>query len=450
MHKNCLSCHSDVKRKGGLVITSRESLLKGGDSGEAMVPGKAAESYLIETLYPDADSHMPPKKQLEPRDIAALEEWINQGAKWNTDHWKKLTKPEKASVTLQDFPAEYSPVMAMALSPDGKTLLCGKGSGIDVYTVEPAEDKKRPVQLNFQRTLPGHADQIQAITFSPDGKSFVSGGFRKLILRNIESIEETKEITEPFLGRLTALSFSPDGKRLLVADSLPAQASQIHVVDVSGWKIVKTIENAHDDSIFDLEHSADGKLFASVSADKMGIVRDGEKHKIVSLLEGHTGYVLGVAFSPDGTYVATSGDDEAIKIWDTKKAVQSTSFSTRKSGPVGGLFWAVDPDNLAKKQKEKDKDKAEAINIDRVVAINDLGQPGTFVELKIHEGGERSTGARERRHDKVDSPLTAMAYDASQLYLYAGSEDGRIFIWDKAGKKIQEYGEPLQVAKNGE
>ena len=69
---------------------------------------------------------------------------------------------------------------------------------------------------------------------------------------------------------------------------------------------------------------------------------------------------------------------------------------------------------------------------------------GTFTELNEHEGAQRSTGAKERRHDGVSVALTSMAYDENRLILYAGSEDGRIFAWDKLGKKFAELGEPLK------
>ena len=44
LRKECVSCHTESKRKGGFLIDSRESLLEGGDTGPAIVPGKAGES----------------------------------------------------------------------------------------------------------------------------------------------------------------------------------------------------------------------------------------------------------------------------------------------------------------------------------------------------------------------------------------------------------------------
>src|SRR5437870_2431488 len=64
LKSNCFTCHSEQKHKGGLVMTSREALLKGGENGDALVAGEPEKSGLIAALAAEADPHMPPKKQL--------------------------------------------------------------------------------------------------------------------------------------------------------------------------------------------------------------------------------------------------------------------------------------------------------------------------------------------------------------------------------------------------
>src|SRR6218665_382566 len=67
---NCFSCHNDTKKKGGLVVTSREALLKGGENGETLDLAAPEKSPLLESLAAGADPHMPPKKQLTGEQIA--------------------------------------------------------------------------------------------------------------------------------------------------------------------------------------------------------------------------------------------------------------------------------------------------------------------------------------------------------------------------------------------
>jgi cytochrome c553 len=81
----CLECHgADPKKvKGGLRLTSRAELLKGGDSGPAVVPGVPARSRLITAVrYANDDLKMPPKGRLTNSEIADLEAWVKAGAVW--------------------------------------------------------------------------------------------------------------------------------------------------------------------------------------------------------------------------------------------------------------------------------------------------------------------------------------------------------------------------------
>ncbi|MDP7047896.1 MAG: SUMF1/EgtB/PvdO family nonheme iron enzyme [Verrucomicrobiota bacterium] len=81
----CLSCHGEKKDKGELRLHTFEDLLKGGENGKVIVPGKPEEStlYTSTILPPDDDDIMPPKGETLTSDQAdVLKEWIAAGAKW--------------------------------------------------------------------------------------------------------------------------------------------------------------------------------------------------------------------------------------------------------------------------------------------------------------------------------------------------------------------------------
>ncbi|WP_150452053.1 c-type cytochrome domain-containing protein [Arenibacter lacus] len=84
LENKCVSCHNPNKRKGELVMTSLAALLKGGESGNTLVPGLPEESELIRRLHlPMQDEeHMPPegKTPLTQDEIGILERWISLGA----------------------------------------------------------------------------------------------------------------------------------------------------------------------------------------------------------------------------------------------------------------------------------------------------------------------------------------------------------------------------------
>ncbi|HXG10340.1 MAG TPA: DUF1553 domain-containing protein [Gemmataceae bacterium] len=83
--EHCYQCHSaeaEAKKKlrGGLRVDSREGLLKGGDSGPAIVPGKPEESLLIQALRYADGLQMPPRGKLPAAIVADFETWVRQGA----------------------------------------------------------------------------------------------------------------------------------------------------------------------------------------------------------------------------------------------------------------------------------------------------------------------------------------------------------------------------------
>lgn len=116
--QNCYKCHSAdaTKVKGGLLLDTRDGVLKGGDSGPAVVPGDPDKSLLVKAIrYTDPDLQMPPKgEKLTDAQIADLVAWVRMGApdprvakpgvaakkNGGKDHWafKPVVKPEPPAI----------------------------------------------------------------------------------------------------------------------------------------------------------------------------------------------------------------------------------------------------------------------------------------------------------------------------------------------------------------
>ncbi|MBB2148560.1 c-type cytochrome domain-containing protein [Pedobacter gandavensis] len=103
LQNRCYSCHGSEKQKGKLRMDNISFMLKGGEDGASLIPGRANESDLIKRmLLPISnDDHMPPKEkpQLTAEEIAMLQWWINEGA----------TADKKVSDLKQ--PAEIKPIL---------------------------------------------------------------------------------------------------------------------------------------------------------------------------------------------------------------------------------------------------------------------------------------------------------------------------------------------------
>ncbi len=114
--QHCYECHADDSKtlRGGLLVDSRQGLLKGGESGPAVVPGEPEESLLISALRHD-DFEMPPKQKLSQVIIEDFEKWIREGAEDPRDATTEAAKPSFIDVQAGRKHWAYQPLRAPAL-----------------------------------------------------------------------------------------------------------------------------------------------------------------------------------------------------------------------------------------------------------------------------------------------------------------------------------------------
>src|SRR6185503_14752747 len=90
LEQNCLKCHGEEQKRGGLRLHTKAAAITGGDTGTTLVPGKSKDSPLYTTTIrpADADGVMPPQpknKRLSQTQTDLLKAWIDQGAAWPDD-----------------------------------------------------------------------------------------------------------------------------------------------------------------------------------------------------------------------------------------------------------------------------------------------------------------------------------------------------------------------------
>lgn len=76
----CISCHGQLKQKGGLDMRTLSAMLKGGESGPGFIPGEPQKSPLFQFV---ADNRMPPAKKLSDAEKALIRDWILEMPKGN-------------------------------------------------------------------------------------------------------------------------------------------------------------------------------------------------------------------------------------------------------------------------------------------------------------------------------------------------------------------------------
>ena len=82
LEQRCVHCHSGATPKGRLSLATQAAVLKGGESGPAVVPGKPEESVLLEMISGDRPQMPQKDKPLAKLDVERIRTWIERGAHW--------------------------------------------------------------------------------------------------------------------------------------------------------------------------------------------------------------------------------------------------------------------------------------------------------------------------------------------------------------------------------
>jgi WD40 repeat protein len=196
-------------------------------------------------------------------------------------------------------------IMALAFSPDGKTLFSGSNDRTaklwDIQTGQCVE------------TFYGHTSWIWTASYSSDGKMLATGSVDSTV-RIWDLNGQCLKIFDEHQGTVFSITFSPDGKTL-VSGGLDCTLKIWNVYE--GNNSYKTLQE-HTSAIIAVAFSPDGHTLISSSRDQTIKIWNSETAQCVTTLEGYSGSVWSIAVSPDGSMLASGGEDKTIKLWDIK------------------------------------------------------------------------------------------------------------------------------------
>ena len=220
---------------------------------------------------------------------------------------------------------EFGRLHHLAFSPDGESIAAGNTN------TEKLQDGKIwnvghvkiwDVRTKQERLVINTGNQsLNAIAFSPDGKHLALGG------SGIWDAKSGKQLT--YIPPDHFACYSPDGS--LVASAL--ENSIVFIDCLSGNR--QSQLDGHTGKVESLAFSPHGRTLASCARDGTVRLWSTQSWQEIKILHGHSRAVTFVAFSSDGGTLASSGEDGTIRLWDVKNSNELRIMSSlSKYGPL--------------------------------------------------------------------------------------------------------------------
>jgi WD40 repeat protein len=234
---------------------------------------------------------------------------------------------------IQRWDALGENVMALAFTPDGENLLAGLGSPYDGPGVESnlllLDVATGAIIAWFEAEDQDEFSYVWSIAISPDGSTALSGfaNRRWISLWDLETGEEIRRFVDPSgknLDSVEGLAFTPDG-RYFISGSCDGQFDcDVILWDVQSGEQIRSYPTDRDSTPHRVAISPDGNFVIAAfglpavigEGTRAVIMWDLETGEEIQRFEGHTDWVRGTGFSPDGTQIISSSGDGTVRIWN--------------------------------------------------------------------------------------------------------------------------------------
>jgi WD40 repeat protein/serine/threonine protein kinase len=255
--------------------------------------------------------------------------------------------------------------LSVAFDPQGKRLASAGGGGFTFPLLSPRGEVKVWDTNTGQRafTLTSHRMPVTCVTYSPDGSRLASCSLDQTLRVWDAATAEELHCLKGHSGWVMGVAYSPDGTRLASVGGKvetyknPQGGFQYHLLsgeikvwDASTGQQVLSFTGPKQ-FVFRLAFSPDGRWLATVG----GGYEDGEQSRHLGevaiwdattgqeklSLQGHTDWVLAVAFSPDNRRLATGSADETVRLWDLTTGQEVLTLRRHSASVHGGSVHAL-------------------------------------------------------------------------------------------------------------
>ncbi len=263
------------------------------------------------------------------------------------------------------------------------------------FSMKPTTGKLGVVELS----LPiGPLPPVAAVAFSPDGKWLASGVYGRVTIWDAETAKPVRTITN-VLAAVHDLKFSPDGRMLAVAGGQPSARGDLRLFSVADGQLLHNL-GGHADVVSGVAFSPDGTKIASASFDKTVRLWDAKTGALIHTFAGHSDFVYAVAFSPKGDWYATASKDRTGRIVDAKTGKGRFTLSGMEQEVMA---VAVRPDGL------------------QIVTSG--------FEPQLH-WWDATTGERLKKQGGHDIAVHELAFDTSGKIAISAGADKTVRVWN--------------------
>ncbi|OBZ67307.1 Transcriptional repressor rco-1 [Grifola frondosa] len=289
----------------------------------------------------------------------------------------------------------------------------------------PGGSGKRTLDVQLVHTLM-HESVVCCVRFSADGKYLATGCNRTAQIYDTKTGQKTCVLVDEGLARLEISTFGA--------------YKQIRIWDIAK-KRIRNVFEGHQQEIYSLDFSRDGRLIVSGSGDRTARIwdmADGSTSKILTINEPDSvdAGVTSVCISPDGRLVAAGSLDTIVRIWD----VQSGQLVERLKGHRDSVYSvAFTPDGKGLVSGSLDK-TLKYWDVRPILRRAD-GPAGAVVPVGaakngVKEGGEKGSQCTMNFTGHKDYVLSvAVSHDGQ--WVVSGSKDRGVQFWDAKTAVVQ-------------
>ncbi len=338
-------------------------------------------------------------------------------------------------------------VYDLAFSPNGKNIAT---VGMDKFI------RLWDMKGNLKKTMTGHTRVINAIDFSPNGQHLVTASDdTTAIIWDIAS-GDTIRVLRKHLADVNDVKYSPNGQYILTgsrdktailwdndgnyiktfdkdghqgniyavdfskkSDRYIATASRDNTVKVWNIKTGSAISTfTHEDYVYGLTFSpkADNIIATGCRDEKIRIWNANKMSEPLQILEGHSGTVVNVAFSPSGDTLASSSWDSSVRLWDLKTEKNVRTFIGHEDY-VLGLAYSQNGQYILSGGRDTE---------------------ARIWDLHLKRNIKNFTTQKNR--------IQAVAFSPNGEQAITGSWDNSVLLWNiKSKKQIRKYRFPADV-----